>query len=227
MNIVYLDSETTGLDEVENDIVTLAGIIEIDGVVKEEFDYKLRPFNPDNIEPEAMKINGFTKEEVMAFPPAIEAITDLENRLSKYVNRFKKAKTMEEKFVPAGQNVDFDIRFLSNTYKKAGNNYFFSMIDYHKLDLVGFSMWLKIKGFIDIPNIKLETMAKYFDVPIVAHNAMSDIQATREIILKILERLDFKPETAMCPVAIATDEPDQAKDGSIETCEKTEVKDNE
>lgn len=191
MKILWFDSETTGLDAKLNDIITLAGILEIDGVIKERFDYKLRPFNPQNIEEQAMKVNGFTNEEVMAFPPAIEAKKALQTILSKYVDRFKKNKTMNDKILPAGQNVAFDVNFLGETWKKCGDNFLFAMLDYHKLDLFALTQILAVKGDLILPNLRLETVANHFEVAIKAHDALSDIEATREVFYKILNRIQY------------------------------------
>ena len=47
--LLYFDTETTGLDPVRNGIIQIAGIIVIDGEVKEEFNIKMQPHENDEI----------------------------------------------------------------------------------------------------------------------------------------------------------------------------------
>jgi len=47
MKLLFLDVETTGVDNSKNGIIQLSGIIEIDGVIKEEFNFnRLSGINP-------------------------------------------------------------------------------------------------------------------------------------------------------------------------------------
>ena len=62
MKILWTDTETSGLNSKENDILTLAGIIEIDNEVKEEFYLEIQPFNYDNISKQALEVNKLTLE---------------------------------------------------------------------------------------------------------------------------------------------------------------------
>jgi exonuclease I len=42
------------------------------------------------------------------------------------------------------------------------------------------------KGEITLQNYKLETVAGHFGIELKAHDALSDVKATREIIRKVL-----------------------------------------
>ena len=49
MKICYFDTETTGLDNVKNDIIEIACIIEVNGDVKDEFSLECQPFDFDQV----------------------------------------------------------------------------------------------------------------------------------------------------------------------------------
>ncbi len=49
-------------------------------------------------------------------------------------------------------------------------------------DLISF---MEYCGFINLPNYKLTTVAEYFGIKLDAHEAMSDILATRKIVKKL------------------------------------------
>jgi DNA polymerase III epsilon subunit-like protein len=192
MKILWFDVETTGLNSVENDIISLAMIIEIDGIVMEELYLKIQPCNPDNISNEALTINGFKREEFSTFLPPKEAHKQIITFFNKYVDKYKKNKTINDKLIPAGYNVLFDVQFLSEFFKKVGDNYFGSFVDYHKLDVASIVLFLQMHNKIKIEGYKLINVANYLNASINAHDAQSDIRATREVAYKLLEKIEVK-----------------------------------
>ena len=44
---------------------------------------------------------------------------------------------------------------------------------------------------LTLENYRLETASKHFGIEINAHDALSDIEATRELILKIMEKIQW------------------------------------
>ena len=102
---LYIDVETTGLNAWQNGISQLSGIIEIDDEIKEKFNFFVKPFPDDLIEDEALKITGFTREQLKTFEDPIEVWKKLKTIFGKYVNPFKKGG---EKFISVGYNFQFD-----------------------------------------------------------------------------------------------------------------------
>lgn len=190
MKMLWLDTETTGLSCIKNDIVTIAGIIEIDGEVKEEFYFKCQPRNWETISEEALKINGITKEELKTFEDPDVIYVKLCKIFGKYINKFDK----KDKFIVCGHNVGFDVDFLFKFFEKSGDKYCGSWLDYHKLDMIPLLQILTIKGAIKLENLKLETASKHFGVDIEAHDALSDIKATRAIANTLLKRISYTEE---------------------------------
>jgi DNA polymerase-3 subunit epsilon len=189
VKVLFFDCETTGLDPVKNDIIQLAGIVEIDGKIKDEFNFFSQPFNYDNISPEALEVHGISIDTIKQFPKPQLLKNRLINILSQYVNKYDQ----NDKFFPAGQNVRFDIDFLSENFKKNQDKYFGSWLWRYPLDLYSLSTALRYKGILKTENLKLETLAKHFNVELKAHDAMSDIRCTREIIRIILDRYITNP----------------------------------
>lgn len=194
MKIFYFDIETSGLDSKINDILTLSGLIEIDGEVKETIDLKIQPFNWESISDEALKVNGLTREEIKTFLPPREAFLKIQSLFKKYVDPYKKNKTSEDKLLPAGYNVKFDIDFLNQFWKKNNDNYFGSFIDYHALDLASIVLFLKYKGLLKFPGYKLVDVANALGITFKAHEASEDIRITREIGNKIFNMIEVKNE---------------------------------
>ena len=174
---LWIDCETSGLDPKLNDIWQLAYLIEIDGEVIEEGEMMIRPSNMDTIEDKALEVGGITKEELEKIDYTIkDAVEDLKDVFGKYVDKYDK----EDKFVVAGYFIHFDYQFLREMFFKSGDRYgvgswcFTCLLDVPSFISIGVA-----KYGMRFENFKLETVCKKLDVPLKAHNALSDIKATR------------------------------------------------
>lgn len=192
MKTFYFDTETTGLDPKKNSIIQIAGIIVIDGEVKEEFNLKCKPIEPlDNISNDAIAVHGMGREEIATFPDPEEVYITLNDKFDKYIDKFNR----NDKFIIAGQNVGFDLNFLIEFWKRQGDTYLGSYLNFRdKLDLLPLVSTLRVFGFLNLPDSKLGTIASHFNIQIDAHDALSDIKATRLVLFEMLKRLSFRSE---------------------------------
>lgn len=188
MKILYFDTETTGKDPIKNGIIQISGIIEIDGVVKETFNLRAAPGVNDQIEQEALDVTGVKKEDFASYPSASETYSNLLRIFSRYVNKFNP----KDKFTPAGYNVRFDLEFLSQFFRKNNDKYFGSWIAWQGVDALPLVHYMHFLGELNLPNYKLGTLCEHFGIQINAHDALSDITATRELVLKIKSILQIK-----------------------------------
>jgi DNA polymerase-3 subunit epsilon len=179
--ILWCDVETTGLSDWKNGIIQLAGIVEIDGEVMETFDFRVRPFPQDEVHSKALEVNGIKRGDLAKFPAPQVVYRKLVSLMEKYIDKFDP----DDKFVLAGYNVGFDKRFIASFFKKNGDNYFHSYVDYHLLDVMSAVQIWRRECKPNIPNIKLATVCEYFDIDANFHDAMDDIEATRELYAKV------------------------------------------
>lgn len=122
MKTIYFDVETTGLNPVKNDIIQMAGMIEIDGEIKEKFNYKMQPFSYENIMQSALDTHGISVETIKTYAEPRTVYREMISLFNKYIDSFNKA----DKFVVCGYNVRFDIDFLSQFFRKNNDNYLFA-----------------------------------------------------------------------------------------------------
>jgi DNA polymerase III subunit epsilon len=179
--VFWFDIETTGLDTSKCGIVQLAGLVEINGKVEDEFDFKCKPFPGDLIFDEAIVIHGLTKEIMETFDDPAVMHRNLLSVLGKHCDKFDRL----DKFYPAGYNVSFDYNFLQSFFMKNNDKFFGSWFNHRRIDPLSV-LWIgDLLGKYNLDNYKLETVAKHFGVTLQAHNALSDVKATREIFGKI------------------------------------------
>ena len=179
MKIIWFDCETTGLSPYKNDIVRLGYMLQVNRNIVTQGDIKMRPMCPGNIEPLALKVNGLTKEEIMEYPPAREGYMSLLAAMDPHIDKYDK----EDKAAPGGYNVGFDLNFLSalkNRLKvKFGH---WSYLTHYPVDPYAMTHCLASYGLLGgLKNRKLDTLCKRYGIEIDAHDAASDIRATREL----------------------------------------------
>lgn len=186
MKLCYIDLETGGIDPVNCALLQIAGIIEIDGVEKERFEFFLHPYPDDIVTEEALEKTGILLEDLENNPkfrnPGI-VYKDFLALLDKYVSKFDK----KDKFFLVGYNSHaFDFQFLINFFIKNNNNFFMSYFWYPSIDVMLLAAFSYMDERAKFNNFKLTTVAEVIlgkenvDES-KAHDAMYDIELTRNI----------------------------------------------
>lgn len=179
------DLETTGVQFWKNGIHQMSGIIVIDGVQKEEFDFRVKPHEKAVIEQESLDIAGVTKEQVLGYPPMVLIKAKLDEILCRYVDKYDR----KDKFHLMGfNNGPFDNPFLRAFFVQCGDKYFGSNFWSDSIDVMTLaSNHFKHKRS-EMENFKLRTVAKHLCVPFneeEAHDALYDVRKTYECYLEL------------------------------------------
>lgn len=187
--MLWIDTETTGIDPTLHSMIEIAGIIDIDGSIKETFEFRCKPHPDFDINPRALLINELSEDIIWNFPDMKETHSALLKIFSKYIDKFNR----NDKFIVCGQNIKFDIDILSHFFTRLGDPYLGSWIDFRKrIELYDITNCMRILEFIKSETVSLGPLCKEFGIPIQAHNALSDIKATRELYYTIVDNLEWK-----------------------------------
>ena len=181
MKLLYFDLETTGLSWTENGIHQLSGCVEIDGEVKEYFNFNVAPNPRLAISDEALAVAHKTREQVMAYPPMGEVYKQFTALLAKYVDKFDK----KDKFFLVGyNNASFDNQFLRNWFTQNNDTFFGSWFWPNSLDvfILATQKLLSIRN--TMPDFKLKTACTFAGITVdetKLHDATYDIELTRQL----------------------------------------------
>jgi DNA polymerase III subunit epsilon len=185
--ILWFDLETTGTDKVKHGIIQIAAMIERDNRIIAEREWTMNPVNK-LIDPKALEVNGMTVEQIRSFLPSHQVYSEFNMFLDQH--GFRKQK--DKRYIPGGYNAGFDLDFISQWYlEMSGGPYaFWGHLQFQPIDPYPtiVSMWRA--GVIPTENCKLETICNHFGIPIDAHDAMSDIRASRELARMVLGRIN-------------------------------------
>lgn len=183
--IIFIDTETGGVNPEKAALIQLSGIIRIDKKDVEKFNFYIKPFENSEVTEKALEVQGRTLEELKTdkYVEEKEVYKQFVNLLDKYIDKYDRT----DKFIVAGYNVRFDIDILKAFFQRHGNNFLFSYLDSSMLDPLYSIRLLQIAEILPVlENNKLETWCKHFGIELKAHDSLEDIEATKKLIRKLI-----------------------------------------
>lgn len=178
--MIVLDIETTGLDPRRHSIIEV-GAIEFNNPAN-YFNEKCQIWPGAEIDLSALEINGFTLKEIKD-----QKISTQEELLSNFKNW---TDSIEDKTI-AGHNVDFDINFLIESYKRCGQNFNFGKrkVDQHSIVYAHFLKRHLIPPVKDgISDLNSDIIMKYAGLPPEPkpHRALNGARYETEAISRLI-----------------------------------------
>ena len=189
MILLYIDTETTGLDTATCSIWQLSGYISDTATgVSDSFDYKMRPYRNEIISKEAAAKTGVTQEELDSYPSQSEVFSSFTALLGKYVD----LEDWNQRVTPVGYNVSFDLDFLRAWFTFNNSATLFSRnIYFPGVDVMYLAAYYLLGERSKMRNFQLSTVYEKLTGKSLAnaHNAMADIDATKELLNVIVGKL--------------------------------------
>lgn len=188
--IFITDLETTGFSPMRNDMIELAGIIakkDDDGKYQKiaTFNERCRPYSRESWTEGAEEAHKITLHEALGFQHPRGMLINFLN----FMVPFKSASNWPLTFVFHGKN-KFDFKFLMNAFMKEDLVYsFYKIFNMGNVEST-YDLYSKYKHVLGLENLKLPTLAKYFDIHLDHHSAPSDANACFEIY-KIVKEAKF------------------------------------
>lgn len=183
--IIFIDTETGGVNPEKAALIQLSGIIRIDKKDVEKFNFYIKPSENLEVNEKALEVQGRTLDELKTekYIEEKKIYKQFINLLDKYIDKYDKT----DKFIVAGYNVRFDVDILKAFFQRHGNNFLFSYLDSSMLDPLYSIRLLQIAEVLPVlENNKLETWCKYFGIEFEAHDSLEDIEATKKLIGKLI-----------------------------------------
>ena len=189
MILLYIDTETTGLDTATCSIWQLSGYINDTATgVSDSFDYKMRPYRNEIISKEAAAKTGVTQEELDSYPSQSEVFSSFTALLGKYVD----LEDWNQRVTPVGYNISFDLDFLRSWFTFNNSATLFSKnIYFPGIDVMYLAAYYLLGERSKMRNFQLSTVYEKLTGKSLAnaHNAMADIDATKELLNVIVGKL--------------------------------------
>jgi len=189
--ILWFDSETGGVESKTDALIQLSAIIEINGKIVDEIDLKMKPLPKKLIHPKAIATHGMTLQDIAGFEDPYVAYRKFYAFLAGHGPKAK-----EDRYIMAGYKSEFDCNFVYQFFADINGitsseryNPYWDYCQFKPIDCLSFVVAMHKAKLFEAENDKLGTICKVFGIEIKAHDALSDIRATRELTHKILGRL--------------------------------------
>lgn len=188
---IFYDTETTGLNYKRNSIHELSGIIEVDGIVAEEFQIFMAPHPKAIVTEEALRICSKTLEEIQAYPSMQTGYRKFISIINKYIDRYN---PQQKAYLIGFNNRAFDDAFIRMLFELNGDTFFGSYFWSDTQDtLILASKYLEDRR-PEMPTFKLKrvaiTLGLVFDANKL-HGALMDATLTR-LIYRIVTGIDYE-----------------------------------
>lgn len=186
--IIYvIDTETTGLLPLENDVVevSLCRFILSDSDKSEQKTWCIRALNPATISEKALNVNGHKREDICHITKfGKETYLEPSDVISQIEAWVMEDNVSIDERVFAGQNPEFDYTFLKEFWKKAGSPDTFPFGKF-MLDTIAIARFIDICTDKKRGRYNLSNLVKDFGVTKRnAHRAADDVEMTRDVLLK-------------------------------------------
>jgi len=187
--MIVVDVETTGLDPRRHSIVSI-GAVEFENPGN-QFYKECRAWSGSEISDEAVKVNGFTREQVTDINKPSPGLTTCE-----FLDWSKTCKEI----TLAGHNIRFDYSFLKESFEKYSKDswpFGYRTVDVHSICYAHY-----IANGITIPvkdkksNISLDAALVYVGMPPepMPHNALTGAKAGAEVLSRLVYGKVLFPE---------------------------------
>ena len=175
MIITVIDTETTGLDKSKHEIIELAMISYVvseggERFVLKKFNTKVKPRHIETASPKALEVNHYKKEEWENAPDISEVL-------------FEAKQIIENSQVLIGQNLIFDLRYLSDAFENNG----YEVPDYPAyLDTKAMADVLRRQN--KIKRSGMDYLCEHYNVKFSgkAHSALADCERTMKVWDKLV-----------------------------------------
>ena len=176
MNLLIIDTETTGLKAGTHEVIEIAILTETPEGEIEEWSTKIKPRRIEEAHPKALEINGYAaNSEAWNNAPDLDEVAPI-------VAEKLRSGTI------VGHNPKFDIRFIEAMLKEAGIE---PRLSHHVIDTV--TLAHEHLTPCGIKNRKLDTIREFFGMSAEnAHTAMQDVRDTRYVYHKLIRATPLK-----------------------------------
>lgn len=170
--LLFLDVETTGLDEKKHGIFQISAALQINNEIIDTFNYT---FNPGDVEIDNDALLTLNKGEILNQSITSNKVFELFIKfLDKHCDKFSK----KDKFLFVAYNAHFDNRFIREWFLKNDNNFFGAYFHSGTIDVMVLVNFIIKQYRSSMPSISFDKVCSLFKIDLQnAHDAEYNVDA--------------------------------------------------
>jgi len=150
--------------------------------VVDTFEIRMQPHQGAQISSEALDVNRVNVDDLVKFTSHEKAYQQINEFFSQHVSQFDR----NDKFYPAGFNVQFDLEFLGRIFKRFDQYGIGSFFNWKVIAPLYLLYLMDSMCKLSLPNYKLGTVCDHFGISLTnCHDALADVKATRELMERL------------------------------------------
>lgn len=172
--LIFIDTETTGLDPEQHSPVQIGYIVCIPGQAPQSFLLNSQPTRWDTISAEALNITGFTIEDFKKYPTS-------ESAYNTFRSQMLGIKNSGYELVFVAYNAKYDFAMMDAWFKfHDSSDKLTNVFSHHYVCVYELMKFLRSAGYLDsFPSLKLGSFYSMFgEDERNAHDALADIKVT-------------------------------------------------
>lgn len=180
MKSIFLDLETTGTNPEKNGVYQIGGIICIDDVEIDEFEFYCDIFEEDEINESAFESTSICPNDLKRFPDPMETHKEFTGLLSRHVDKFDPTDKLF--FINFG--AEFDSKFLRQWFENLGDQFYGSWFWHPPIEVQSLAANYLSKKRHTMKNFKLATVAKELEIHVEetkTHTALYDAHLAKKV----------------------------------------------
>ncbi len=190
INFLVVDTETGGLDHTRHSLLEIgASVFNLNGEKLDSFHAILSLAQQSQLQGKknslyALKLNQYGIGERIA------EVTKSNKEIADDFVAWLIAVAKKFRPILVGQNIKFDIRFIDTFLLEQGYEEWSSLFGNNHIDTITMAQLLQICQKIKTSKLSLSNLAEEFSIENEnAHTAMSDVDTTAKIFIKMLEKI--------------------------------------
>lgn len=184
MNLLVIDTETTGLDSELNSILSIcANLYDSDRKLISSY-YAECTSEDTKIDLAALKVNRYSLAKISSFKSEKEIMYNFCDWLL--------SLPAKQEVVLCGHNVHFDIGFIKNRLRKYNISGFDQAVSHRVIDTASIGRFLSLSGHLQDQKVSLQNLAITLEVEydkLKHHQADYDVELTAKVLFKMIDKL--------------------------------------
>ena len=192
MNLLFLDTETSGLDPQSNGILQLSAEFHSDGKLVNSFNERIK-HDSIKVDLGALKVNRIKLGQVDSLGLPHDFV------MAKFVDWLLMLHEQYSNIVVVGHNLSFDVNFIKAALQKMGCYNVDAVLPYRVIDTSGLARFLASLGVKELDEVfnaaqgsSLAAIAKGLGlkVPTELHNSAVDVELTAAVFYKFQQLME-------------------------------------